>query len=109
MVRKSLKSAQFKTIDAGKGVSPEAFAAKAKQSNADILVVTVGLTAAKEILPKLMAALENENLRGKVTVMIGGAAVTKEDANKIGALYGKTREEAVTLAMKTIESKKPNL
>ena len=106
MVRKSLKTAQFKTVDAGKGISPEAFAAKAKQSNADILVVTVGLTAAKENLQKLVVALENEGLKGKVTVMIGGAAVSKEDADKIGAVFGKTREEAVVLAKKAIEDKK---
>jgi 5-methyltetrahydrofolate--homocysteine methyltransferase len=106
MVRKSLKSAQFKTIDAGKGVSPETFAAKAKQTNADILVVTVGLTAAKENLPKLISAIENEGLKGKITVMIGGAAVTKEDADKIGALFGKTREEAVVIAKRIIENKK---
>ena len=106
MVRKSLKTAQFKTIDAGKGISPEEFAAKARQSNADVLVVTVGLTAAKENLPKLMVALENEGIKEKVTVMIGGAAVTKEDADKIGAMYGKTREEAVILAKKAIANKK---
>jgi methanogenic corrinoid protein MtbC1 len=35
--------------------------------------------------------------------MIGGAAVTKEEADKIGALYGKTREDAVVLAKKVIE------
>ncbi len=106
MVRKSLKTAQFKTVDAGKGVSPEVFAAKAKQADADIIVVTVGLTAAKENLPKLVAALEREGLREKVTVMIGGAAVTQEDADKIGALFGKTREEAVALAKKAMENKK---
>lgn len=38
--------------------------------------------------------------------MIGGAAVEKEDADKIGVLYGKTREEAVALAKKAIEEKK---
>jgi 5-methyltetrahydrofolate--homocysteine methyltransferase len=106
MVRKSLKAAQFKTIDAGKGVDPIAFAAKTKQAKADIIVVTVGLSAAKENLTKLIAALENEGLKGKVAVMIGGAAVTKEDADKIGALFGKTREEAVVLAKKAIENKK---
>lgn len=105
MVRKSLKAAQFRTIDAGKGVSPETFAAKAKQENADIIVVTVGLTAAKENLSKLASILELEGLKEKVTVMIGGAAVTKEDADKIGALFGKTREEAVALAKKAIENK----
>ncbi len=105
MVRKSLKAAQFKTIDAGKGLDPSSFAAKTKQANADIIVVTVGLSAAKENLSKLIAALENEGLKGKVTVMIGGAAVTKEDADKIGAMFGKTREEAVVLAKKAIENK----
>jgi len=105
MVRKSLKSAQFKTVDAGKGVSPEAFALKAKEVNADILVVTVGLTAAKENLPKLVSALEAQGLRGKVALMIGGAAVTQEDADKSGALFGKTREDAVALAKKAIEQK----
>jgi len=105
MVRKSLKTAQFRTVDAGKGVSPEALALKTKEANADIIVVTVGLSAAKDNLPKLIDAIENEGLKGKVVVMIGGAAVTKEDADKIGALFGKTREDAVALAKQAMEQK----
>jgi hypothetical protein len=38
--------------------------------------------------------------------MIGGAAVKKEDADKIGVLYGKKKDDAVTLAKKAIEEKK---
>ena len=106
MVRKSLKAAQFKTVDVGKGVSPTTFASKAKEVNADIIMVTVGLSAAKENLPKLVSAMELEGLKDKVVVMIGGAAVTKEDADKIGALFGKTREEAVALAKKVMEQKR---
>ena len=106
MVRKSLKTAQFKTVDVGKGVSPTTFALKAKDVNADIIVVTIGLSAAKENLPKLVSAIELEGLKGKVVVMIGGAAVTKEDAERIGALFGKTREEAVALAKKAMEQKR---
>ena len=106
MVRKSLKTAQFKTVDVGKGVSPTTFASKAKEANADIIMVTVGLSAAKENLPKLVSAIELEGLKGKVVVMIGGAAVTKEDADRIGALFGKTREEAVALAKKAMEQKR---
>ena len=41
-------------------------------------------------------------MKSKVAVIIGGAAVKKEDAEKIGALYGKTREEAVVVAKKVI-------
>ena len=105
MVRRSLKLAQFKTVDVGKGVSPAAFASKAKEVNADIIVVSVLLSAAKENLPKLISALELEGLKDKCVIMIGGAAVTKEDADKIGAMFGKTREDAVVLAKKIIEQK----
>jgi methanogenic corrinoid protein MtbC1 len=106
MVRKSLKLAQFKTIDVGKGVSPTVFASKAKEAKADIVVVSVLLSAAKENLTKLVSALELEGLKDKVAIIIGGAAVEKADADKIGALFGKTREEAVVLAKRAMEQKK---
>ncbi len=106
MVRRSLKLAGFKTVDAGRGLSPAAFASKAKEVNADIVVVSVLLTASKENLLKLMSALELQGLKDKVVVLVGGAAVTKEDADKIGAMYGKTREEAVALARQAIEKRK---
>jgi len=106
IVRKSLKAAQFKTIDAGRGISPATFASKAKEANADIMVVSMLLSAAKVHLPKLVSAIEAEGLKGKITLMIGGAGVNKEDADKIGALFGKTREEAVALAKQAIEQKR---
>jgi len=106
MVRKSLKNAHFKTIDVGRSASPATFVAKAKEVNADIIAVSVNLTPAKENLPKLISAIETEGLKGKVVVIIGGAAVKKEDADKIGALFGKTREEAVAMAKKAMQEKK---
>ena len=106
MVRKSLKTALFKTVDLGRGVSPTTFASKAKEVNAEIIVVTITLDAAKLNLPKLISAIELAGLKDKVAVLIGGAAVAKEDADQIGALYGKTREDAVVLAKKTIEQKR---
>ena len=103
MVRKSLKTAMIKTVDLGRGVSPATFASKAKGVNADIIVVTITLDAAKPNLPLLISAVESEGLKGKVAVLVGGAAITKEEAEKIGALYGKTREDAVALAKKAVE------
>jgi methanogenic corrinoid protein MtbC1 len=50
MVRKSLKTAQFKTVDVGKGVSVALFVSKAKEANADIIIVTVSISAAKDNL-----------------------------------------------------------
>jgi SHS2 domain-containing protein len=38
--------------------------------------------------------------------MIGGAAVTQEEADALGTLYGKTREDAVALAQKAMAEKR---
>jgi methanogenic corrinoid protein MtbC1 len=106
MVRKSLKAAQFQTVDVGIGASVADFMSKIKAINADIAVVTVSVDGAKKPLQNLVSSLDAEGLKGKVTVMIGGAAVTQEDADALGALYGKTREDAVLLAQKAIEQKR---
>ncbi len=106
MVRKALKRAGFKTVDLGKAVSSEKFAAKAKEVNANIIAVSVNIKPAKENLPKLDQALASAGLKGKVILMVGGASVTKEDADAIGALYGKSKEEAVALAKKAIQERK---
>ncbi len=106
MVRKSLKKALFKTVDLGKKVPAATFASKAKEVNADIIAVSINIIPAKENLSQLASAIEAEGLKGTVTVMIGGAAVKKEDADKIGVWYGKTREEAVALAKRAMEQKK---
>ena len=106
MVRKSLKLAQFKTIDVGRGVSPSTFASKAKEAKADIMVVSVLYSKAKVNLPKLISAIELEGLKDKIVVMIGGAAVKKEDADNIDVLFGETREDAVVLAKKVMEQKR---
>lgn len=77
--------------------------AKAKEVKADIIIVPINTTPAKKNLPKLIPVIEAEGLKEKVTIMICRAAVNKEDADQIGALYGKTREEAVTLAKQAME------
>lgn len=106
MVRKSLKSAQFQTVDAGVGASVADFISKVKEANADIVVVTVSVAAAKKNLEALVAALEAEGLKGKVAVLVGGASVSQEDADRLGALYGRTREDAVLLAQKVMTQKR---
>ncbi len=102
MVRKSLTKAQFKCYDVGKKAPAESFAQKAKEVNADIIAVSINTAPAKNNIPALMSAIEAAGLKGKVTIMIGGAAVDKDDAEEIGALFGETREEAVALAKKAL-------
>ena len=105
-VRKALKRAGFKTVDAGKSAPPQTFVDKTKESNADIIALSVNTVPAKNNLAKLDEALKTAGLKGKVAIILGGAAVKKEDAEAIGASYGKNKEEGVGLAKKIIAEKK---
>ena len=105
-VRKALKRAGFKTIDAGKSIAPQVFVDKAKESNADIIALSVNTVPAKNNLAKLDEALKAAGLKGKVALIMGGAAVKKEDAEAIGALFGKNKEEGVEIAKKAMAAKK---
>src|SRR4030043_2223804 len=79
-VRKSLKRAGFKTINVGMSVAPQVFVDKAKENNADIIAISVNTVPAKNNLPKLDEALKEAGLKEKVIILMGGAAVKKEDA-----------------------------
>jgi methylmalonyl-CoA mutase cobalamin-binding domain/chain len=105
-VRKALKRAGFKTVDAGKSVAPQIFVDKAKESNADIIALSVNTVPAKNNLAKLDEALKTSGLKGKVILMMGGAAIKKEDAEAMGALFGTNKEEGVEIAKKAIAEKK---
>ncbi len=104
-VRKALKRGGFKTVDAGKSVAPQVFVDKAKESNADVIALSVNTVPAKNNLAKLDEALKAAGLKGKIGLIMGGAAVKKEDADAIGALFGKNKEESVELAKKAMAAR----
>ena len=105
-VRKALKRAGFKTVDAGKSVAPQVFVDKVKESNADILAISVNTVPAKNNIAKLDEALKAAGVKDKLIIIMGGAAVKKEDAEAIGAIFGKNKEEGVGIAKKAIAEKK---
>ena len=105
-VRRALKRAGFKTVDAGKSVAPQVFVDKAKEANADIIALSVNTVPAKNNLAKLEEALKAAGLKGKMILIMGGAAVTKEDAEAMGAVFGKNKDEGVAIAKKAIAEKK---
>ena len=105
-VRRALKRAGFKTIDAGKSAAPQVFVDKIKESNANILAISVNTVPAKNNLAKLDEALKAAGLKEKLIIIMGGAAVKKEDAEAIGAIFGKNKEEGVEIAKKAVAGKK---
>jgi methylmalonyl-CoA mutase cobalamin-binding domain/chain len=104
-VRRALKRAGFKTIDAGKSAAPQVFVDKVKESNANILAISVNTVPAKNNIAKLDEALKSAGLKDKLIILMGGAAVKKEDAEAIGAIFGKNKEEGVEIAKKAVAGK----
>ena len=102
-VRRALKRAGFKTVDAGKSVAPQVFVDKIKESNANILAISVNTVPAKNNIAKLDEALKAAGVKDKLIIIMGGAAVKKEDAEAIGATFGKNKEEGVAIAKKAVE------
>ena len=69
----------------GVDVSADFFTSAAKESNADIIAMSGRLTTTTIYFPAVIETLKKAGLKGKVKVMIGGAPVSREFADEIGA------------------------
>jgi 5-methyltetrahydrofolate--homocysteine methyltransferase len=79
------EGAGFEIIDLGKDVEPEAFVNAVKEHKPNILGMSALLTTTMRAMERTIKALEEAGVRDTVKVMIGGAPVTQDFANQIGA------------------------
>lgn len=101
LVAMMLKGAGFDVIDLGVDVSDEKFVQKAKETNAKIVGMSTLLTTTMSSMEKTVKALKAAGLA--VKTMIGGAPVTQNYADKIGADgYAADAASAVDLAKSLI-------
>ncbi|MGD1993615.1 MAG: corrinoid protein [Anaerolineae bacterium] len=75
----------FRVYDVGVDVSAEAFVDKIKETGANLLGLSALLTTTMTAQRDVIEALEEAGLRDQVKVMVGGAPVTPEWAEAIGA------------------------
>jgi len=85
LVAMMLEGAGFRVIDLGVDTPPERFIEAVKQSNAQIVGMSALLTTTMVEMRKVIEALKEAGLRDKVKVMVGGAPVTQDYADEIGA------------------------
>ena len=91
-----MKSIGLKTVDLGKNVSAERFVAAVKDNQADLVGMSALLTTTMPSIGETITALKEARLREKVKVIVGGAPVTQQYANEIGADgYAASAGEAV--------------
>ena len=97
----------FEVHDLGADVSTEKFIEKAKELKADIVATSALMTTTMVRQKKLEEALKEAGMRDSVKTMVGGAAVTKEWADLIGADgYGQDVTEAVEAAKQLVKPSK---
>ena len=89
----------WEVVDLGINVAAEQFCDAVQERAPDILGLSALLTMTEPRLKEVIDALEARGLRRKVKVMVGGAVVTQEHADEIGADgYAPDAVQAVDLA-----------
>lgn len=102
---KNIVGAMMKTVgievhDLGKNVPTEAIVDKVREVNASLVGLSALLTTTMPEQEVVIKALDKAGLRSQVKVLVGGAPVTQEWAERIGADgYAPNAPEAVRVAM----------
>ncbi|MFA6142548.1 MAG: corrinoid protein [Candidatus Omnitrophota bacterium] len=104
IVSMMLKGACFEIKDFGIDVPPQKFVDAAKVGDIDIIALSSLLTTSMNSMRDTINALKSSGLRDKVKVMVGGAPVTQEFADSIGAdCYAKDAAVAVDRARELLK------
>jgi 5-methyltetrahydrofolate--homocysteine methyltransferase len=87
IVTTMLKGAGFEVRDLGSGVKADKIVQAVKETDAQYVGLSALLTTTMGHMQEVIDGLKKEGLRDKVKVLIGGAPVSEEFAQKIGADY----------------------
>lgn len=99
----TLESGGFKVVDIGVDVPVEKFIEAARKEEASILGMSALLTVTMVDMGKVIEALRSEPDLKNVRVIVGGAPLDQEYANKIGAdAYGRDARQALIKARELI-------
>jgi methylmalonyl-CoA mutase cobalamin-binding domain/chain len=107
LVNIMLEGAGFTVYDLGVNVAPEKFVEQVQEHEPDIVGFSAFLTTTMPMFKANINALEKAGIRNDVIVMVGGAPVTQEYADMVGADgYAADASTAVRLAKDLIEQRR---
>ncbi len=96
IVKTVLENYSYDIIDLGKDVAPEAVVKTIKENNVRLVGLSALMTTTVESMAETIKLIQSEGLDCKV--MVGGAVLTQEFAEQIGAdYYGKDANESVKI------------
>jgi len=103
LVKMMMEGKGLKVIDAGVDVSAEKFVQLAKENDAQIIACSALLTTTMTEIQNVVDKVKAEGLGDKITIMIGGAPVTQDFCDNVGAdIYTSDAASAADEAMKVV-------
>ena len=110
LVNIMLEGAGFTVIDLGVNVQPERFVQQIEEHDPDIVGFSAFLTTTMPMFKANINAIEKAGLRDRVKIMVGGAPVTQEYADVVGADgYASDASTAVRIAKDLVEQRRASL
>jgi len=103
LVGMMMESGGFNVVNLGVDIAPEKFAGAVKEHKPQVVALSALLTTTMLAMKDTIEVLKEEGLRNSVKVIIGGAPVTQQFANEIGADgYAPDAASATDLAKKLL-------
>jgi methylmalonyl-CoA mutase cobalamin-binding domain/chain len=103
LVGMMMEGAGFEVVDLGVNTSLEEFMAALEEQQPDILGMSALLTTTMPYMQVVIDGLEQEGIRSRYIVMVGGAPLNQEFAHQIGAdAYCRDAATAVETAKKLV-------
>jgi methylmalonyl-CoA mutase cobalamin-binding domain/chain len=105
LVASMFEGCGFEVVNLGVNVSAEQFIEAVKREKPDILCLSALLTTTMNYMKTVIEAMEKENLREHVKIMVGGAPLNEMFAKQIGADgYTDNANTAVVFARNLVEN-----
>ena len=102
-----LEGAGFQVVDLGVNVDPQKFVSAVQENNADAIGMSALLTTTMTSMKTAIDAFKEAGCREKVIIMVGGAPLTQNFSDEIGADgYAPDAASAVDLLASLMKKKK---
>ena len=101
LVKMMMEGKGLEVVDLGTDVSPEAYIDAAQNQGCQVICCSALLTTTMGVMEEVVKAAETAGIRDKVKIMVGGAPVTQDFCEKIGA--DKYTPDAATAADAAVE------
>ena len=108
MVSLMLQVNGFDVIDMGIDVPPRDMISRAKEVDADIIGLSSLMTTSMPYMKEAVELRDGFGLKGKIKIIVGGAPITPEYSQQIGAdAFGRNAVEGVQRCIELVEQPIP--